>query len=66
MEERTLEGHHGRQVTIDVCTACQSFWFDSHESVHLAPGATLALFRLIGSQSDRRSLTHADVAHCPR
>ena len=66
MQEQTLDGHLGRPVTVDACMACQSFWFDSHESVHLTPRATLALFRLIGEHAGRHPFTHGDVAHCPR
>jgi hypothetical protein len=66
MEAQTLDGHLGRPVAIDVCLSCQSFWFDSRESMHLTPGATLTLFRVIGEQTNRRPLTHADLAKCPR
>jgi hypothetical protein len=66
MEAQTLDGHLGRPVSIDICLSCQSFWFDSHESMHLTPGATLTLFRIIGEQTNRRPLTHADLAKCPR
>ena len=66
MREETLDGHHGRQVAIDICLACQSFWFDAHESPNLAPGSTLALFRLIGDETRRPGSTRADLARCPR
>src|SRR5688572_33471784 len=48
MVELTLEAHHGRQIVIDLCHPCQSFWFDTRESVSLTPGSTLSLFRVIG------------------
>jgi len=66
MERQTLAGHHGRAIVIDLCHPCQSFWFDAHESVHLSPGGTLALFRLIGEHAGRRPFSNADVAKCPR
>jgi hypothetical protein len=66
MQEHTLDGHVGRPVTIDVCLPCQSFWFDAHESLALSPGGTLALFRLIGEHTGRRSFSNADLAKCPR
>ena len=66
MQEQTLDGHVGRAVTIDVCLPCQSFWFDAHESMQLSPGGTLALFRLIGDHSGRRTFSNADLAKCPR
>jgi hypothetical protein len=66
MQEQTLDGHVGRSVTIDVCLSCQSFWFDSRESLALSPGGTLALFRLIGDHTGKRSFSNADLAKCPR
>ena len=66
MQEQTLDGHIGRPVTIDVCLPCQSFWFDAHESVQLSPGGTLALFRLIGEHTGKRSFSNAELAKCPR
>ena len=29
MQEETLDGHLARPVVIDLCFACQSFWFDA-------------------------------------
>jgi hypothetical protein len=66
MQEHTLDGHVGRPVTIDVCLPCQSFWFDAYESLALSPGGTLALFRLIGAHTGKRSFSNADLAKCPR
>jgi hypothetical protein len=66
MQEQTLDGHVGRSVTIDVCLSCQSFWFDARESLALSPGGTLALFRLIGDHTGKRSFSNADLAKCPR
>jgi hypothetical protein len=66
MREETLDGHHGRDVTIDICLPCQSFWFDAHESPNLAPGSTLALFRLVGEQAQRPQAPRGDLAKCPR
>ena len=66
MQAQTLDGHSGTSVQIDVCTACQSFWFDARESLALTPGATLSLFRLIGDRVAQKPTTHADVVRCPR
>jgi hypothetical protein len=65
MEAQTLEAHNGRTVTIDLCRACQAFWFDAHESLALTPGSTLALFRIIG---DKPALSppRPDTSKCPR
>ena len=62
----TLEGHLGRQVTIDVCTDCQGFWFDEHESLQLAPGSTLKLMKFIGEHSSTTKPSLSDVLRCPR
>jgi Zn-finger nucleic acid-binding protein len=66
MQEETFDGHLGRSVAIDICHACQSFWFDTRESLALTPGSTLALFRIIGEKMRRPQLTNADLARCPR
>jgi uncharacterized protein YbaR (Trm112 family) len=66
MEDETFDGHLGRSVVIDICHACQSFWFDARESVSLSPGSTLALFRVIGEKLTRPQHTNSDLAKCPR
>src|SRR5688572_3534243 len=66
MEEHSLERHHGRSVTIDLCQPCQSFWFDGHESLALTPGATLTLFRIIGEHSARPHGPEEHAGRCPR
>jgi len=66
MKEHTLGGHLGRSVAIDVCRPCQSLWFDERENLQLTPGATLALFRLIGEHVAKPAGAAADTARCPR
>jgi len=66
MQEETFDGHLGRAVAIDICHACQSFWFDARESVALTPGSTLALFRLIGEKLTKPQHSNAELAKCPR
>ena len=66
MEEASFDAHLGRRVQIDICHACQAFWFDSYESATLTPGATLSLFRIIGEKIARPQRTNADLAKCPR
>ena len=66
MEEATFDGHLGRSLAIDICHACQSFWFDARESVALSPGSTLALFRTIGEKLQRPQHTDSELAKCPR
>ncbi len=43
-----LDGYLDAALSVDACRACQLFWFDRYESLQLSPGATLALFRVIG------------------
>jgi ssDNA-binding Zn-finger/Zn-ribbon topoisomerase 1 len=66
MQEETFDGRLGRSVVIDICHACQSYWFDTRESVALTPGSTLALFRIIGEKMTRPNHRDADLARCPR
>jgi hypothetical protein len=66
MQEHVLDGHLARPVTIDLCLACQSFWFDERESLTLTPGSTLTLFRIIGEHVGQRQASTVDVAKCPR
>jgi Zn-finger nucleic acid-binding protein len=65
-QTHVVEGHQGRQVEIDLCVPCQSVWFDQHENLRLTPGATLALFRLIGERVGRPRPEDRDIAKCPR
>lgn len=62
----TLDAHYGRSVTIDVCEACSSLWFDGHELLQLTPGATLAVFTRMGALGDTARRPLGDVLHCPR
>lgn len=66
MEPHALTAHNGRSVAIDLCVPCQSFWFDSYESLALTPASTLTLFRVIGEHTARPSPTAAELAKCPR
>jgi hypothetical protein len=65
MAAQALDAHNGRSVTIDICQPCQSIWFDTRESVALAPASTLTLFRLIGERAARSAPTSAELAKCP-
>lgn len=66
MTTHTLGGHLARTVDVDVCVPCQSIWFDDKENLQLTPGATLALFRVIGENVSRPAPQDGDVAKCPR
>ncbi|HEX5217232.1 MAG TPA: zinc ribbon domain-containing protein [Vicinamibacterales bacterium] len=67
MTAQSLDSHLGTPIVIDLCRACQVFWFDARESLRLAPGATLALFRLIGECAETGPPRPAPTAaSCPR
>jgi Zn-finger nucleic acid-binding protein len=66
MQRQELAGHIGREVEIDLCDPCQAIWFDSRENLQLTPGATLALFRVIGEHVARPAPRDGDIAKCPR
>jgi hypothetical protein len=66
MAAQTLDGRLGRSVTIDLCLACQVFWFDQRESLQLMPGATLKIFRLIGDQAAAKRGPASAEPSCPR
>jgi len=66
MAEQVLEGHLSTTVTIDLCSACQAFWFDGYESLRLSPGSVLKLFRLIGERAPAKPVALAAASDCPR
>jgi hypothetical protein len=66
MDTETLDGHLGTSVSVDLCLPCQVFWFDTHESLQLAPGAVLKLFRLIGEHALTQRTPAATEPACPR
>jgi uncharacterized protein YbaR (Trm112 family) len=68
-KEMTAWALHGRwntPLTVDVCTACQAFWFDEHESLKLSPASTLQLMKFIGEHSSAPKPILSDVLQCPR
>jgi Zn-finger nucleic acid-binding protein len=66
MTALTLDGHQGRPVAIDLCTACQAFWFDKYESLQLAPASTLKLMKLIGERESPGARPFSNAMQCPR
>jgi hypothetical protein len=66
MVEQTLDGRLGQTLVIDLCHACQAFWFDGYESLRLSPGSVLTLFRVIGEQPPSARTPLSDAAACPR
>ncbi len=67
MDRQNLEAHAGGSVEIDVCRSCRAFWFDSRESLQLAPASTLRLFSLIAETAAGHGRTPLSPAlRCPR
>ena len=66
MTALALEGHHGRVVAIDLCHACQAFWFDGYESLQLAPASVLKLFQSIGERVGAAAAPLSDRSACPK
>ncbi len=65
LESLSIAGLY-RPLTIDLCAACQGFWFDENESLQLSPEGTLALFRLVHERHASRRHPLADRLECPR
>src|SRR5262245_54532819 len=65
MTNMQLQGHMNTAVEIDVCGACQAFWFDRYESLKLSPASTLKLMKFIG-ESPSSSKTLSELLRCPR
>ena len=66
MTDWTLSGRLGAHSTLDVCAACQAFWFDEHQDLQLSPGATLQLMKYIGEHSSSPKPALSEVLRCPR
>ena len=66
MTDWTLGGRLGAQLTIDVCTPCQAFWFDEHKDLQLSPAATLELMKYIGEHSGSPKPSLSPSLVCPR
>ena len=66
MTDWALDDRLGAQITIDVCTPCQAFWFDEHKSLQLAPGSTLKLMKFIGEHSSAPKPALPQALRCPR
>lgn len=66
MTDWKLPGHLGVQLTVDVCTPCQAFWFDHHEDLGLSPASTLQLMKYIGDHSASPKAAFNDRLMCPR
>jgi DNA-directed RNA polymerase subunit RPC12/RpoP len=66
MTAMKMEAHLSAPVEIDLCTGCQSFWFDKYEDLKLSSGSTLKLMKLIGENSSPQKRPYTNVLPCPR
>jgi Transcription factor zinc-finger len=66
MRAEQFERITGGELEIDICYTCSAIWFDRMESVQLAPGGVIALFKKI--HEHRGDARHALPARlpCPR
>lgn len=62
----TVEAHYGKTLVIDLCEACQAFWFDGLESLQLQAASVLELFRRVGESVKQAHSPFSDHARCPR
>lgn len=60
-----LDARLAGTVEIDLCFSCQGIWFDGSESMQIAPGGIVELFRLIHNHRDHQRLPLAAILHCP-
>ena len=66
MTRLTLEARLSTTLEIDMCSLCRAIWFDRFEDLHLTPGATLKVFKVISEPADRPTAPFPTVLHCPR
>jgi Transcription factor zinc-finger len=66
MRLQSLPGHYTSKVNIDVCHACNLFWFDSTESTQLSPDGVVELFQLINSNKGAQTPQIAQRLACTR
>jgi hypothetical protein len=65
MQPRTLARNIGGDLQIDLCHPCHAIWFDRNESLQLAPGAVIDLFRDIHQHRDDARRPLAERPQCP-
>jgi len=66
MAAQVVDGHYGKTIELDWCAGCSAFWFDTNESIGLAPGSVLRLFALIGQNQQTARAPFAAALACPR
>ncbi len=66
MLARCFPRHDRGEVELDFCFACQGIWFDEFESLQLAPGGVVELFRLLHERQEDAQRPLATQLPCPR
>jgi hypothetical protein len=66
MQARVLERVLAGTEQIDLCHPCHAIWFDRAESMQLAPGAVIELFREVHQRRDGLRTPLAERLGCPR
>jgi hypothetical protein len=66
MSARRFARKLGGEVALDLCFPCQGIWFDGYESLQLAPGGVIDLFKLIHEHSHDQRLPLTGHLCCPR
>ena len=65
MQRLPLDGLYGTRLAIDLCRACQGFWFDTREHLQLSAAAILQLFEIIHDARGSRTPLPTRLP-CPR
>lgn len=65
MDQRRFGRQTHGELVLDLCWDCRALWFDQYESAQLAPGAVIALFRLIHEHRAAPARPLADTMACP-
>jgi Zn-finger nucleic acid-binding protein len=66
MRQETFAGNYGSTLQIDVCHHCNGIWFDGRESLQLAPGSTLQLFKSMHERHASARAPLLEAKACPR
>jgi len=66
MESKSFDRHLTGDVAVDLCFPCHLIWFDSTESLQLAPAGVLELFKLIHQREKNERRPLRERFNCPR
>lgn len=66
MSKQNFQRNLGGEVILDLCFSCQGIWFDEFESLQIAPGGVIDLFKLIQQHRDQTRQALCEPLRCPR